>query len=293
VPPLEASHLSNGPADGRDQAAPASRLVERLLADLERLPSLQSVLLRVVQTAADPDTSVADLAAACSLDPAFSARLLRMANSAYYARAVPATSVSAAVNLLGFEVVRSLALARALATPDAGVPLPEDFWHSAATVAVTTRHAARLLGADESAALSIGLLCDVGQALLFRAAPEAYAQLAGTAEPGRLVDEERAWCGTSHGEVSAAALQQMGFPSAMCEAVVRHHEGLSSEPTRPLDTALRVGVLLAQAVEEGDVAEPAVETIEALTDGRISRAAARSIALDAAGEVAAVLVGLH
>jgi putative nucleotidyltransferase with HDIG domain len=271
----------------------ATELIERLMADVEKLPSQRAALLRVVQAASDPQVSARDLGAVCAVDPALVSRLLRMVNSVYYARPAPVTSITTAVSVLGFETVSALALASALADPDAGVPLPESFWHSAATVAVTTRHAARLLQADESAALSAGLLCDVGQALLFRAAPDEYAKIADSAESGALAAAERALYGVSHGDISARALRLMGLPEPMYDAVARHHRPVPEPPRAPLEAALRAGVLLAQAVDEGSVRDSTVQAVSSLTGGRINGAAARGIALDAAGEVAALLIGLH
>lgn len=267
-------------------ATEVSPLVRRLLDDLDNLPSDRSTVLRVAQLAGDDGTSAGEVAEAAALDPAFAERLLRMANSAYHARATPATTIHAAVSVIGLGAVRSLALAAALAGPMQGVALPADFWRSAAAVAVCSRRAAPHVGADEHEAFAAGLLCDVGQALLFRAAPAEYYRVAAADD---LPAAERAWCGTTHAEVSALALDAARLPQELCAAVAHHHG--STDPS-PLATALQVGVLLAQVVADGEVGDDEIARIDAISGGRIPPSTARSLALTAAGEVAAVLLGL-
>ena len=267
-------------------AADTSPLVRQLLDDLDNLPSDRSTLLRVAQLAGADDTSAADVAAAAALDPAFTERLLRMANSAYFARATPATTVHAAVSVVGLGAVRSLALAAVLAEPTGGVALPADFWRSAATIAVCSRRAAPHVLADEHEAFAAGLLCDVGQALLFRAAPTEYYRVAAADD---LPAAEQAWCGTTHADVSALALTAAGLPADICSAVAHHHAGSDESP---LATALQVGVLLAHAVADGAVDDAEAAQIAAVSGGRITESAARTLTLEAAGEAAAVLLGL-
>jgi HD-like signal output (HDOD) protein len=267
-------------------ATEVSPLVRRLLDDLDNLPSDRSTVLRVAQLAGDDDISAAEVAEAAALDPAFAERLLRMANSAYFARATPATTIHAAVAVVGLRAVRSLALAAALAGPNDGVALPADFWRSAATIAVCSRRAAPHLGADEHEAFAAGLLCDVGQALLFRAGPAEYYRVAAADD---LPAAELAWCGTTHGQISALALTAGRLPAQVVAAVAHHHGGAQDSP---LATALQVGVLLAQVVAEGEVDDHVAARISEASSGRVPTATARSLALSAAGEAAAVLLGL-
>src|SRR3546814_17465962 len=93
------------------------------MADIEAMPSHPSVPLRILWLADDPRSSSSDLAKAVELDPALTARLLRMSNSAYYSLRTPVTNVSRAITVLGFSTVRSMAAA-ATAGLDDGSELP-------------------------------------------------------------------------------------------------------------------------------------------------------------------------
>src|SRR3546814_12034267 len=81
------------------------------MADIEAMPSHPSVPLRILWLADDSRSSSSDLAKAVELDPALTARLLRMSNSAYYSLRTPVTNVSRAIPVLGISTVRSMAAA--------------------------------------------------------------------------------------------------------------------------------------------------------------------------------------
>ena len=67
-----------------DEASDGRALVDVLIEELERLPAQPSVAVRTVWVADQPNSSAKDLAAALTADPALTARVLRLANSAYY-----------------------------------------------------------------------------------------------------------------------------------------------------------------------------------------------------------------
>src|SRR3546814_17745491 len=127
------------------------------MADIEAMPSYPSVPLRILWLADDPRSSSSDLAKAVELDPALTARLLRMSNSAYYSLRTPVTNVSRAITVLGFSTVRSMAAA-ATAGLDDGSELPAGFWDHAAATAHATHLVAPRYMVPGGAGLPLGLL---------------------------------------------------------------------------------------------------------------------------------------
>lgn len=81
----------------------------------EDMPILGRTVQEIVSLSEDDDTSIATLAQAALRDTALTAKLLRLANSTYYNPGRNAIStVSRAVLVLGFDVVRSICLSIAL-----------------------------------------------------------------------------------------------------------------------------------------------------------------------------------
>jgi hypothetical protein len=145
--------------------------LEALLTQLENLPSHPTASSRVLWVADDPNASAADLAAAVSADPALTARAMRMANSAYYGLSGRVSSATFAVTVLGFSTVRSLAVATSAGVMGEDAYVPPGFWDHAAATACAASLVADRVRAPKPEAFSVGLLHDLGEALLYRADP--------------------------------------------------------------------------------------------------------------------------
>jgi HD-like signal output (HDOD) protein len=292
VRPTTASRPAlRGQVPGQLPLQPASPpAVQDLLADVHRLPAQRPALLRVVHLADDDDCSPRQLAEVAASDPAFAARLLQLANSAYYGRAGRITAIAPAVGVLGAETVRGLAVTMALGLSGESGPLPDGFWDRAATAAAGSRLLAPRVGADPGDAFCVGLLHEVGEALLFRAAPQDYGLLQATHTGPALAVAERAWCGVSSGELAAAALGSAGVPGPVCEAIAGRETEAdpADEAPSPLTRALRGGVLLSRAVASGDLDASLHDALVDVLGGRLEPGAVGELALRTASQAAAL-----
>ena len=295
---VDARRVSHGPAvvDAAPHVGvPAPRLdVPGLLADVHRLPGARPTLLRVVQLADSPDCSVRSLAEAAAVDPAFTARLLQLANSAYYGRPGRVTAIGPAVGVLGTETLRGLAVTMALGLSGEHGPMPAGFADRAAATAAGSRLVAPMTGADPGDAFCVGLLREVGQALLFRAAPQSYPALLASCDEAGLADAERTWCGTTSGEVAAQALAGAGLPDSVCRTIAEAQVDDEQRrlPATPLGRALRGGVVLARAVATGEVGDATTAELVALTDGELDQRGAGVLVLRAASQAAGLSAAL-
>lgn len=75
--------------------------LEATLLHCRNLPSPPGVALQIIELAQDPNASLADAARVVAMDPALSARILRMANSPLYATRRRATTLAQAMSTLG------------------------------------------------------------------------------------------------------------------------------------------------------------------------------------------------
>ena len=230
-----------------EQSAPGG-LVAELLLELEQLPPARAAALRVVQIIDDPRSGASDVAQAASVDPAMTARMLRMANSAYYGLSGRVASASFAVTVIGFSTVRSLA-AMSAAGFDGDEELPPGFWARGATTAAGTALVARRVGADVAQAFCVGILNDLGTALLWRHDKERHSALlarAGAVTPVHVLEQLE--YGASHASLCADVLAAWHFPDELCVAIGRHHDTPSTGATA-LRRALQGGIALASLAE--------------------------------------------
>src|SRR4051794_32375231 len=216
-----------------------------LIEELEQLPPSRAAALRVVQVVDDPDTSAADVAGAAGADPALTARILRVANSAYYGLSGRVGTPSFAVTVVGFQTVRSLAAVSAAGL--AGEEdLPAGFWERAATVASACSLLARRLGTPAPEAFCAGLLHDLGSALLRRHDRTTYDALVAEAEGGPVAMQEllRRTYGASAATLCADVLEGWRFPEDLCFAI-RHQDDDPADSRDPLVRVLQASISIA------------------------------------------------
>jgi HD-like signal output (HDOD) protein len=216
----------NTVVDEADEAeAERGALVDALIEELERLPAQPSVAVRTVWVADQPNSSAKDLAGALTADPSLTARVLRLANSAYYGLSRRVADVAFAVTVVGFPTVRAMAAVHASGLFEPGEhTVPDGYWeHSVATATLCSVLAPRA-GVRPNQAFPLGLLHDLGSALLFRADPQRYETVQAEARDGRpLRVAERGAYGMAHDEAAARVFSAWRFPETFIEAVADHH----------------------------------------------------------------------
>lgn len=184
------------------------------------------VALRVEMNKEDPDPHV--VASIASRDVAMSASLIRTANSPYYARSRPATSVSDALGLLGVRMAEKLLTAILMRHAiRVNSPVLEHFWDTSTRRALAMTHIARqLYGVDPALAYTCGLFCHVGIPILMQGVPGYSGTLAeALARQDRsFTDTENAAHKTDHAVVGALVARTWRLPPSIYQAVRLHHD---------------------------------------------------------------------
>ena len=149
---------------------------EQIARSTNALITLPAVYLRARAALQDPNASLAEAADVIACDPAMTARLLRIANSAFFGFAAPVQTVARAVNLLGTEQVHDLLLATSVSSVFAGVSRElvdmEVFWRRGVLCGVAARLLAARCNVLDSERLFVeGLLHDIGHLVLYRQLP--------------------------------------------------------------------------------------------------------------------------
>jgi HD-like signal output (HDOD) protein len=189
--------------------------LERVLASIDTMAASRPVAAQLVSMANSDEASAKELAGILATDVALASRVMKLANSAFYGMRGRVTSLQFAVTVVGFATVRTMATV-ALTDLDDESRLPEDFWEASTTLALAASTLAPRFAERTQDALCLGLLAQLGVALLHHNDPEGYAELwAG----------ERSFSGRRHAEVqrygisalrlTSVALEQWSFPSGM------------------------------------------------------------------------------
>lgn len=198
---------------------------------IERIESLASLPVsfdRILGLALDAGTKVDDLARAIEADPVITARVLRLANSAYFGFRRRVEAIGEAVVVVGFRSVRNLAACVAVAPVFAredGLLDRVALWRHSCGVAEASRLIAVHQSADDGAAYVCGLLHDVGQLVLSELLGGPYADAArGAAREGRCLEEvERDAFGVDHGWAGGVLAERWSLSERLVRAIRWHH----------------------------------------------------------------------
>ena len=238
--------------------------LEQLVDRTTELVTLPDVYLRVQQVLADPDHCLDDLVRVLRVDPAMTATLLRLANSAFFGVQARVATVHRAINLLGAQQVHDLLLASAVAgafraSPDDRFDM-DRFWQRSVLCGAAARVLAQRCGVLDGERLFVeGLLHDLGHMVMYQRVPDqAAGALALAVERAMPLHEaEEQLLGFSHAEVGARLCRRWHLPPSLC-ATVRHHVRPAGAGDYRMEACIvHVGAGLAAAADPARVWPPA------------------------------------
>lgn len=224
--------------------AVAQPAIDEIVGDLRGLPSPPAVYLELLE-AARRGAGLAVLADIVQRDPAMTAQVLQLVNSAAFGMSRRVASVLQAVTLVGAEQLRTAVLSAGVFSSFESRQVPgfsvAQFQAYSLRVAKLARAFGRATGVSDDA-FSAALLLDIGQLVLAVKRPEALAEvLAQTASTGRAQEDvERDIFGTTHAEVGAHVVTKWGLPFAVAECIAFHHV-----PTRAASKNVLLGTVHA------------------------------------------------
>lgn len=179
----------------------------------------------------DPNTNFDDLAAIIKTDPAMSARLLKIVNSAFYGFAEKVDTLTHALNIIGTEQLTDLALAAIVTSKFQGIPRDlinmETFWMHSIGCGIAAREITRSVPGVEAEKMYLGgMLHDIGSLILFKESPEDAKKILLRCKEsgGNLFKVEKEILGYDHAEVGALLLTEWKLPQRLMQMVKYHHQ---------------------------------------------------------------------
>jgi len=201
--------------------------LDEFVAEVAELRPLPAAAVRVLRIAEGQRFSAHELAQAIGADQVLTAKLLRLANSAYYGFARQITTVRDAVVLLGFRAVRSAALASSVidALPGSVNLDYEEMWRYSVTVGMLAEVLARARGRHQDEAFTAGILHNIGRLALDQHRPKALETARALAEQRAISiwEAERLLLGFTDAQLGGGLALLWNFPEELVEAVL-HQE---------------------------------------------------------------------
>lgn len=225
--------------------------------------TIPQTMKRVLEVVSSEKSSTSDLVKVIEQDQSLASKIISTANTAFYGFRGTVKSVPSAAVILGFNMIRNLAVSVSLFKGDKrSMKFLGALWQNSFQVAVATSLLAERTGlVRKEDAFFTGLVVDIGRALLYQIHGSEYIEVSLREREG-LTGAEREHFGADHSQVGAWFLEKFGFDKDCVIAVKHHHspeEHLESFRTGSLQ--LVAMVYLADILAGGGKTGPENDTL--------------------------------
>jgi putative nucleotidyltransferase with HDIG domain len=217
-----------------------------IIAQIDLLEPVPPVAAQILALADDPNSSLTEISELIIHDPALTANLLKICNSAFFSLSRRIDSVRDAISLVGLDQIVELVLFNSLSSNFnkelVGYGLGErELWRHAVLSAHVAAMLADRFGASQNKHLifTAALIKDIGKLILGRFVAFSYEQIniLVHSKGQSFNDAEHAIIGMNHEELGALVAKRWNFSEKLIY-VMRHHH-LSDESARQdLETVL-------------------------------------------------------
>ncbi len=234
----------------------SSLAIDAMISRAGELRSLPSVYQRLNAIINHPHTSIEDIGKVVSEDPALTARVLRLVNSAFWGIPGKVETISRGITLIGTQQLHDLALATSVV--QMFEKLPQDlvsmqvFWRHSLACAMCARTLATLRREGDTERLfAAGLLHDIGSLILYLSNPDKARSILKRCRQEKLLshDVEREVFGFDHSAIGDRLFDIWCLPPRLREAVAHHHRPDAAKQF-PVDAAIvHVADIIATAMD--------------------------------------------
>ena len=230
-----------------------SMSTEKLLEMAPEAIPLPATTLQIIKLINDPRSTAEDVGGVLETDQALTARVLRVANSAYYSVPRQVASARDGVVMLGHNTLRSLiftaSVAGVLGRKATGFALGAgELWRHSINVAGGARLVARVKHPElAEEGYVAGLLLDIGKIVLDQYLQDDFgtANTLAIEEGISFVEAERRVFGADHAEIGSLLAEKWNLPPILVEAIRFHHSPLDAEISPVLTSIVHVADLVA------------------------------------------------
>jgi putative nucleotidyltransferase with HDIG domain len=210
----------------RLEVNPLFRRVVSVTMDLMPVPDVVEKVIKIID---DPKSSSKDVAKVISLEPILAAKVLKIANSAYYGMSGKVATVERAVTVLGFLTLKGIVISFSLLGRLAKKPTRhfdvKKFWEHSVATGIFAQNLGAVLSPVPSLAFTAGLIHDIGKAILSQYLAKEYEKVFLKMEEEKLpifVAEDEI-LGFNHADLGAAIAERWYLPSSIVAGIRYHH----------------------------------------------------------------------
>jgi putative nucleotidyltransferase with HDIG domain len=209
-----------------------SVLTEAIVRDVDSLPHFPERILELIRMTEDPHATVATIAGRIATDPAVTADLLKLVNSAHYMLPRRVNNILQAVKIVGMKGLRNLLYSygaqRILGEKYAEMKTLWEHTYRTAFYAYLIARSFRPKSDIVDDVYVTGILHDLGQIIVTYLHPDAMEQMERFCRekdiPPRIL--ERFSFGLHHADIGALIAKKWNFPEQLVQGIRYHHDPL-------------------------------------------------------------------
>ncbi|MCX7874609.1 MAG: response regulator [Melioribacteraceae bacterium] len=206
-----------------------SKEMIEIINGIDNLPSLPNIYLEIENELSKEDISLLAIEKIIKKDIGLTAKILQVANSAYFASAVKTVDINSALNILGINVIKSLILFLFIHNFSRLEKVNEKYLEIIWEHSINTSNIAKLIVEEFKVSrivsqelYSVSLLHDIGKLILLK--NETYNNFLKLNNKLPSLEEENELFGFSHAHIGAYLLRIWNLPEIIIESVSSHHE---------------------------------------------------------------------
>lgn len=207
--------------------------IEELMRKVEDsdISSIKQTVTQILTIINNPKSSAKDLKDIIEVDPPLTAKLLKLANSAFYGYAKTISEIQEAIVCIGFEAVREIAVSQKVCE----LFQDDDYihgysrrslWKHCVAVAICSKLLFRREFRERGDNIYVaGLLHDIGIIVIDQFLHDQFKEILKKtrSERNNLLVVEDSVLGFNHTDIGLAIAESWGFPDEMSKAIANHH----------------------------------------------------------------------
>lgn len=214
-----------------------------------KLPVMPEVATALIDSLNNPDAGRTVVCNIIAKDPALTATLIRMANSAIFGLSRSVSSLDSAINVVGMSQIRARALSICMGNM---FPMPAslyrlDYWRNSMVCAGYAKWLAGSIGLDENEVWLTGVMLRLGEIIMGQKDPALLAQIEmKPCAPGERWTREKALTNFDEGQIMAEVARRWDFPETVVAALSASAAPMAAVPFSPQAGVVHLASLLAE-----------------------------------------------
>lgn len=242
--------------------------IERDMNEIGNLPTISVIASKLLDMLVNENIAMGSISELMQHDPAITAKILKIVNSAYYGLRKEIDTLKMALVLLGINeisnIVMSLSLFRGFSLDDKGVSEfnREAFWEHSSITAYFSQYLGRKLGLKyHGEEFTAGLIHDIGIIILDQYYYDDFVDIVSLTNEHQLrnVEAEKAILGVTHADIGAIIARKWKLPEKLANVIKYHHTISRAESDIELTALIGLADIFAHLV--GDYQREIYETI--------------------------------